>query len=319
VTFKVDANFSSATFKGPAYIIEATFEGPTHFNFATFVDEAFFVGGSCTKEILFLGALFERTCIFTDRKFYGELIFANAEFRQGVAMEANWEEPEPEKYKLPQAEQEGCRVQRIAEEKEGRKDAADAMFVREMRAGRRSRALQYQEKDGKLIPRSKPLWDPEKPFLHKFCWGSLRSHITSRAEYLLVDLTSQYGTSWQRVIHTALILIILFAGIYLIGAHLSTTHPFVGGINATQPTANELLVKLKPGKEVVSVEAKPRDIVMVKNFISLLNFSVNTFIPGSYGDMYPVGLMKYIAGIQSLIGAFYIALFVVVFARKWMR
>lgn len=318
-TFEDRVTFFWSTFKGGASFKVATFKGEADFDGATFEDSAIFNGGLFMGETSFSVALFERRCTFANCKFYNKLIFTNTDFRQGVVMEGDWEINEPEKYRLPQAEQEGCRVQRIAYEKEGRKDAADAMFVREMRAGRRGRAILYQEKEFILTPHSKPLWDTKKPLLHKFCWGNLFSHINSKGEYLLADLTCKYGTSWQRVITTSLGLVVFFLCVYLIGAHLSSTYPCVGGIYRAQSTAIEVFLDLKTKNEAIALEAKTQDMLLVKNFGDLIYFSINTFIPVSYSDMYPVGLMKYIASAQSLIGAFYIALFVVVFARKWMR
>jgi len=318
-TFKDKCNFSRATFKGEADFSGATFKGVAIFERITFMDVASFMGGSCMGGTSFLETCFERTCFFDMREFFGILILEHAVFRQGVSM--GEERCQDKMYHLPQAEEEACRVQKIAYEKRGLKEDAEKMFLREMRARRRGLESHYEEEKEKGITvcRKKPLWDREKPILRRFRWDNLRSHLSSKTEHLLVDLTSQYGTSWQRIILTALALIFLFAGVYCIGAHLSITSPHLGGIYSTQPTATEVIFDLKADNEAIAVEVKAQDRVLVKNFIDLLYFSASTFTPVRHGDMYPTGLMKHVASIQSLIGAFYVALFVVVFARKWMR
>ena len=331
-TFKGEADFENATFKDWAFFEEATFKGESKFRNATykrkaifwlvnFKERVVFEGGTFEgeanfrdgtfegaadfsyvyykKEAFFRGALFERTCTFDTSKFEGRLFFTNTEFRQGIEIEG-WENPK--RYKIPQAKQEGCRVQKISYEKEGKKEAADAMLVREMRARRRDRESHYEEKEGKTSFRRKPLWNPV--------------HISTKAEYLLVDLTSKYGTSWQRVIFAALLIIVFFAGIYFLGSQLTSVDPRIGGIYSAQPAAVELVVSTDP--EIV-FEAITRDNLLVNNFWKLLYFSITTFSTVGYGDVYPDGWMKYVAGAQSLLGAFFIALFVVVFARKWMR
>ena len=89
----------------------ATFEGHARFNGATFEEVAWFVG-----------ATFEGIADFREKeenseyKFYGELSFSNAEFRKGVFIDipSEW-------FKLPSAEAEACRVQRISYEREGKR------------------------------------------------------------------------------------------------------------------------------------------------------------------------------------------------------
>lgn len=277
-TFEDEASFEDATFEGEASFVDATFEGKTSFVDATFKGCASFNGSSCIAKTSFSGALFERTCSFANREFGGVLYFKHTAFQQGVIMEYDLENPEPEKYKLPQAEQEGCRVQKIAYEQEGRKDAAEAMFVREMRARRRDREAQYEDQEGKTVFRKKPLWDPEMPLKRRFRWGNLGLCITAKAEYLLVDLLSEYGTNWKRVVGSSFVLIIAFALIYLLG-----------------------------------------DIRGASTAWDLFYFSMASFTSLGDGGLNPVGWARALSGFQSLIGAFFIALFVVVFARRWMR
>jgi len=51
-----------------------------------------------------------------------------------------------------------------------------------------------------------------------------------------------------------------------------------------------------------------------------LYYSVITFTTLGFGDLHPAGLtMKLLSGIESAVGALFVALIIVVFARKWMR
>ncbi|MBU7025782.1 MAG: two pore domain potassium channel family protein [Theionarchaea archaeon] len=56
-----------------------------------------------------------------------------------------------------------------------------------------------------------------------------------------------------------------------------------------------------------------------KDFGYCLYYSIVTFTTLGYGDIHPLGYSHIIASVEALTGAFFIALFVVVFARKMMR
>ncbi len=54
-------------------------------------------------------------------------------------------------------------------------------------------------------------------------------------------------------------------------------------------------------------------------FLNILYFSVATFTTLGYGDMSPVGISRLIAASEAFLGAFILALFVVVFVKKMTR
>ena len=54
-------------------------------------------------------------------------------------------------------------------------------------------------------------------------------------------------------------------------------------------------------------------------FLNILYFSVVTFTALGYGDMSPVGISRFIAASEAFLGAFVLALFVVVFVKKMTR
>ncbi len=281
-TFERLATFGGSTFEGRASFSDSTFIGLVFFGGVTFKGRAVFSGSSCVGNASFLGALFERTCTFANRNFGGKLLFTNTEFRQGIQIERDWESPEPKKYKLAQAEQEGCRVQKISYENEGRKEAAEAMFVREMRARRRE----------KIVSEKKPLL--KYPGRYIFYW----------LEKWAIDKTCKYGTDWYSLFKATLLVIISFSLIYFLSYYDIW---FLGNLGQSSFYSFNIEWSWALLSELCDA------------FLQSIYFSIVAFTTLGSGSLNPEGLMRFIVGAQSLIGAFFIALFVVVFARKWMR
>ena len=250
------------------FIFEVNFENATFSGKAIFTDSAFNTHANFEKII------FERTCNFEGSHFKGRLSFAGSDFRQGIMMEEDWKKPEEDKYWLPQAEQEGCRVQRLSFDKEGKREATDATFVREMQARRRART-------------------------HDRSWYNpyfLLLMIKNLFDKVFLDLTCKYGTNWKQLIASSMLVIFAFAGLYQVQA---LNLPIFGKI---------------PMGGIHNLNGE-----LIESFIGTLYFSIITFSTLGYGELYPVGLIRFVAGFQSLLGAFFVSLFVVVFARKWMR
>ncbi|WP_297514406.1 potassium channel family protein [Thermococcus sp.] len=96
-------------------------------------------------------------------------------------------------FKIPTAIPEAARIQRISFEKEGRREEADIMFIFEMRTKRKLR-LAEAESRGKL----EQLW----------------IKILNLFEWLFGDLSSEYGTSGQRIFWNVILTIGIFGIIY---------------------------------------------------------------------------------------------------------
>lgn len=118
-----------------------------------------------------------------------------------------------ERFKLPTAEQEACRVQKLSFERNDMKRAADKMFRREMRARRQAE------------------------------YGSgFRGSVQRAIEWIIADFTSEYATNWKRVLTVSGMIVLLCAGIFAIidilnvGGSLSTS--------STTPLVNRLLFYL---------------------------------------------------------------------------
>ena len=275
-TFEDMANFQDASFGDVSNFADATFKETAEANFenATFSGKAIFTGSTFNAYANFEKIIFERTCNFEGSQFKGRLSFAGTDFRQGIMMEEDWEKPEEDKYCLPQAEQEGCRVQRLSFDKEGKREATDVTFVREMQARRRTRTYDCS-------------W--YNPYF-------LLLMIINLFEKVFLDLTCKYGTNWKQLIASSMLVIFAFSGLYQVQV---LNLPIFGKI---------------PIGGIYNLNGE-----LIESYIETLYFSIITFSTLGYGDLYPIGLIRFVAGFQSLLGAFFISLFVVVFARKWMR
>lgn len=95
-----------------------------------------------------------------------------------------------------------------------------------------------------------------------------------------------YGICWYRPLLTGIVLILGFALLYKIGFAAYGTEVF----------------QLEPGGE-----------------FSALYFSLITFATIGYGDCAPLGFLRYVAGVEGLLGLVIMALFTVSFARRIIR
>ncbi len=119
-------------------------------------------------------------------------------------------------FKHPQAEAEACRVQRIFYEREGKRDDADSMFVRERKALRRSNVLEAREELREA-----------KDLKSKIVAAGtlLKTYASSAIEYALADFTCKYGTDWKRpVILWVALVIFVFPFIYCLTHSISGIH-----------------------------------------------------------------------------------------------
>lgn len=182
-------NFTGSIFSYVVDFSNSVFDGKVSFGGAHFQNNAIFSGCNFEKEALFRYSTFEQVCIL-NAEFVGELDLNLVDFRQGVDIIKNPDDFPEEKFKLNQAKEEACRVQKISYEKEGKKEEADCLFREEMRAKR----------DRK---RNSSSW-----------WRKFVAY----AEEPLVDWTCEYGTNPLRVIGLSLLLIFGFPFIYWVAS-----------------------------------------------------------------------------------------------------
>lgn len=130
----------------------------------------------------------------------------------------------------------------------------------------------------------------------RFSFGHLKS-----CAYSFLKYTCGYGERPARVIGVSL-LIILFSALFfqfsgiVIGEHTIEERIIDYEIHATLPTLQG-----------------------IKDYLQCVYYSFVTFTTLGYGDIHPQGYSKVIACAESFTGAFFIALFVLVFGRKMMR
>ncbi|MBU7046786.1 MAG: pentapeptide repeat-containing protein [Theionarchaea archaeon] len=119
--------------------------------------------------------------------------------------------------------------------------------------------------------------------------------------YSFLKCTCGYGEKPERVILASVLIIFVAAFLFVFN-----------GIAIGEYTPEERIINYDLSLTVPSMQA-------VKDFVQCLYYSVVTFTTLGYGDIHPVGYSKLVASAEAFTGAFFIALFVLVFGRKMMR
>ena len=286
-TFEIPPSFAGAIFKG-----EAIFDGvkfgrggkftdSVNFYDATFKDKVVFNNVTFKHDVYFSSTIirniwFKKDCSVEDPMFYGEVSFHGAKIDKiDIDLRGKC-------FRLPSAEAEVCRVLRLFYEREGMRDRADEVFVRERRALRRNRVFMAKKKVEEISGKSNWLSLVSVYFLF------LVAVFSSWIEYLLADLPSRYGTSWKRPVVLWLInVLIVFPMLYLVTGSIAYNYS---------------------------------DALSVNDFWTAIYFSVVTATTLGYGDFHPVGALgRIIASIEAVYGMFMWTVFLTVYARKYMR
>ena len=313
-TFKGYSNFEKSTFRGDASFRGTTFEGDVSFKETTLKCDACFGWVIFRKRVNFQGTIFKG--YYTDfirAIFEGDAYFNGATFDVNVFFWSDWDEEYldgkykfsgklefsnlnfrsiyidiPSKYfKLPEAEAEACRVQRICYEKEGNKDKADKMFVQERRALRRARVRQAKE----LLSKSRDIKSKLKAIVNL-----LKSYGSFFMEVLLADLTCKYGTSWMRPILLWVLVVFGFSILYYIGK----------GVTSAKTFWEYLYFSMTVGTTLGFEKYHPNpNITLVDITVGLLPFKIPVY--------------QILVGFEAMFGMFMWATFLTVFARKYMR
>lgn len=124
----------------------------------------------------------------------------------------------------------------------------------------------------------------------------LKSYVYSYLKY-----TCGYGEKPERVILTSILIVFTAAFLFALN-----------GVVIGEYTPEEHIINYNLSLSVPGIQA-------VKDFLQCLYYSVVTFTTLGYGDIHPIGLSKLVASAEAFTGAFFIALFVLVFGRKMMR
>ncbi len=110
---------------------------------------------------------------------------------------------------------------------------------------------------------------------------NLKTYGSSFMEFMLADLTCEYGTNWKKPV-----ILWIFAVLFLFPVLYTVT----------------------------------KSVYNAYDFLSCLYFSIVTATTLGYGDLHPaVGWGRALASFEAIFGTFMWAVFLVVFARKYMR
>lgn len=171
-------------------------------------------------------------------------------------------------FKDPYLEEIMCRKARRVLENIGDREGADDHFYREMKARRK----QKQSRARKFF------------------------------EWLIADLTCQYGTNWKRpLVGWIGFVLVIFPILYVASSAVNGSSALIYNNDSS----------------AVLVFGTTSD-----NLLSLLRveyFSIVTATTLGYGDMQPLGLAKVFASIEAIFGMLMWAIFLAVFTRKYMR
>lgn len=265
--FEGKAEFVNASFKRLASFRDVVFRCRAWFRSAVFESLALFERSKFVYEVSFLDAEFKSKVVFDMVEFNGETRFEKAMFEKnvgfrGVKVEGTIDVCNGAQFRLASAEAEACRVERLFYEREGDRGRADRLFVREMRARRRAWIENAQGKLRKML-----------------------AHVGVFLEWLLVDLTCEYGTNWRRPVALWFLLVLV-----------------------AFPLLYYIVQVLGLGSVVGST-----------TFLDLVYFSIVTATTLGYGDLHPEGVIKAAASLEAVFGTFMWAVFLTVYARKYMR
>lgn len=222
------------------------------------------LGNAILTHLSFNKVLIRGECSLEDIKEIKESIV----YKDSIASVLELGDPEDQKTKILldkisdlESEENMYRNAKVSYEKLGDKEVSDQYFYREMRIRRKQK------------------------------------NLTARFfEWLIADLTCEYGINWKRPVKIWIILVfIVFPAIYFIPILFNIQ--IVSGI---QTSINDLWSCLY-------------------SILNCLYFSTVTATTLGYGDLHPVGIGKAIASVEAVFGTGMWAVFLAVFSRKFMR
>lgn len=302
-TFEGPAYFEEAKFQGLACFSEAKFQGEARFEEAEFQGEARFDEAKFWGQVSFDGAEFQDVALFSEAEFQEWARFDEAEFKGGALFEGVEFQG--------RARFRGAEFQGPASFSEA-KFQGDASFEEaRFRSGvwfdraEFGRTVSFQDAHFKFpsdaevaYRKAKISYQREGDYAEAGYYRLLemrarraqRNPIIRALEFLFVDLTCGYGEHWWKVILTALILVFGCALLYYFFFPITSPDIQITGIGWGY-------------------------------FKDCLYFSFVTFTTLGYGDLRPMPEVgtRAVASIEAFTGAFMMALFVLCFARKWMR
>jgi hypothetical protein len=234
------------------------------------------------NEVRFYHSTFDGNVYFLNNVFEDKTFFQGVNFRYQLICNNNI-------FKYPEDQEYLCRQARNSWEKMGDREQADYYFILERRAKRKQLGFSFNKNKFffNLHKKSQNIFSYFKKISQKLHLTTLGQMVFRFFEWLIADLTTAYGTRWLRLLFWWVFIINIFALLY-------TKYDLI----QTQSILNTNSIDFWEG----------------------LYFSAITFFTLGYGDYIPKnGVSQFLASIEAMLGAFFVAAFIAVFSRKFMR
>ena len=123
----------------------------------------------------------------------------------------------------------------------------------------------------------------------------------------LIGITTKYYTSWKRTLLSMCLILVAFFIVYCISPNLLIYKETIINSKSLFRTIFEMC------------ETSTLDMnFLISKFGNVLYFTIITFTTVGYGDIMPLSWMKLIVSLESLLGVFFTASFVVTLSRRFL-
>lgn len=291
--FQGDASFLSAFFQGVAFFSQSEFKSPAIFEHATFAKEAHFSDVSFLepadfrsvrfcKEALFQGTQFAGAANFTASSFQGKLILANAKIQLMRLFDAAF----AGQIDLHNADFARLEVRWPALRHHLAYDGAAYLSL-----AKNFRNMEWFEDADDCYYNYRRMSQSEKALVYRE-----KMHLRINWSKLLDEIawiSCGYGVRPRHTVFLSCFLIVLFAIIFWSGHGI-----IVERIDTESPSV-----------------APQGDL----NFLDNIYFSTMVFTAKTQVKWYPVGIFRYFATVESILGWLLLALFLVTLGRTMIR
>lgn len=123
----------------------------------------------------------------------------------------------------------------------------------------------------------------------------------------MIEITTKYYTSWERTLLSMGLILVAFFMIYCMFPNLLIYKDTIINSESLFVTALKM------------VETSTFDInFLVSKFGNAFYFTIITFTTVGYGDIMPLHWMKLVVSLESFLGVFFTASFVVTLSRRFL-
>ena len=130
-----------------------------------------------------------------------------------------------------------------------------------------------------------------------FSWKGIKNNIRWFFSFAILDLPFKYFTCWKRTLATMATTLSFFFSIFLLFANK------IQFSNGKAITQNDFYINF-------------HDKIDIDRISDVVYFTLITFTTIGYGDLQPTGFLKFIAGIEGLIGILLVSIFTVTLAKR---